>query len=68
MELATGRSCPRPTQEVDTAGKQWVQVTQAVSAGVPIETALDKIMGWDAEDMDEMAAQQQAAFLVGNEQ
>lgn len=55
-------------EEVDTASKQWVQVTQAVSAGVPIETALDKIMGWDAEDMDEMAAQQQAAFLVGNEQ
>ena len=43
-------------------------IPRVVSAGVPIETALDKIMGWDAEDMDEMAAQQQAAFLVGNEQ
>ena len=53
---------------MDTAGKQWVQVTQAVSAGVPIETALEKIMGWEDEDMAAMAAQQQAGFLVGNEQ
>jgi hypothetical protein len=55
-------------EEVDTQGKQWTQVTQAVSAGVPVETALEKIMGWEATDLDDMAAQQQAAFLVGNEQ
>jgi len=55
-------------EEVDTAGKQWVQVTQAVSAGVPIETALEKIMGWDDDDMDAFAAQQQAGFITGNEQ
>ena len=59
---------PSSAEEVDTQGKQWTQVTQAVSAGVPIETALEKIMGWEEDDMAAMAAQQQAGFLLENEQ
>ena len=55
-------------EEVDTQGKQWTQVTQAVSAGVPVETALEKIMGWEDDELTDMAEAQQAAFLVGNEQ
>ena len=56
------------SEKVDTDGKQWVQVGQAVTAGMPLETALREIMGWEDDDLAQMEAQRQAGFLVDNEQ
>ena len=56
------------SEKVDTRGKQWVQVGQAVTAGMPLETALREIMGWENDDMAQMEADRQAGFLVENEQ
>ena len=56
------------SEAVDTRGKQWVQVGQAVTAGVPLETALREIMGWEDDDLAQMDADQKASFLVDNEQ
>ena len=55
-------------EELDAQGKQWTQVQQAVTAGLPLGTALREIMGWEDDDMAAMQADQQAAFLVDNEQ
>ena len=57
-----------PSEAVDTRGKQWVQVGQAVTAGMPLETALREIMGWEDDDLAQMDADQQAGFITDNEQ
>ena len=60
---------PTSTAEaVDTQGKQWVQVGQAVAAGMPLTTALREIMGWEDDDLAAMDADQQAGFITDNEQ
>ena len=56
------------SEKVDTQGKQWVQVGQAVAAGMPLNTALREIMGWEDDDIAEMDADQQAGFITDNEQ
>jgi hypothetical protein len=56
------------SEAVDTRGKQWVQVGQAVTAGMPLNTALREIMGWEDDDFEQMDADQQAGFLVDNAQ
>jgi hypothetical protein len=56
------------TEAVDTQGKQWVQVGQAVTAGMPLNTALREIMGWEDTDIKAMDADQQAGFITDNEQ
>jgi hypothetical protein len=56
------------SEAVDTRGKQWVQVGQAVTAGMPLNTALREIMGWEDDDLAAMEADQQAGFITENEQ
>lgn len=56
------------SEKVDTQGKQWVQVGQAVAAGMPLNTALREIMGWEDDDIAQMDADQQAGFITDNEQ
>lgn len=56
------------SEEVDTQGKQWVQVGQAVTAGMPLDTALRSIMGWEDDDIAMMQADMQAGFITDNEQ
>ena len=55
-------------EAVDTRGKQWVQVGQAVQAGVPLETALREIMGWEQDDFEQMDKDTQAGFITENQQ
>ena len=56
------------SEAVDTRGKQWDQVTKAVTAGMPLETALREIMGWEDDDLAQMDKDQQAGFITDNEQ
>jgi len=56
------------SEKVSTQGKQWVQVGQAVAAGMPLNTALREIMGWEDDDIAQMDADQQAGFITDNEQ
>lgn len=53
---------PRGEDEALAEGVQtWQIITAAVTAGVPLETALVKLAGWSEEDMTKLATQKAAA-------
>jgi hypothetical protein len=56
------------SEAVDTRGKQWVQVGQAVTAGMPLNTALREIMGWEQDDFEAMDKDTQDGFITDNAQ
>lgn len=56
------------SEKVDTQGKQWVQVGQAVTAGTPLETAERAILGWGKEEFAQQEADRHAGFITDNEQ
>ena len=56
------------SEKVDTDGKQWVQVGQAVAAGMPLNTALREIMGWEDDDFERMDKDTQDGFITDNQQ
>ena len=60
---------PTSTSEaVDTRGKQGDQVKKAVTASVPVNTALREIMGWEDDDLAQMVADQYDRLITGKAQ
>lgn len=45
----------------------WNVVTQAVTAGVPLETALREVAGWTDEQLREMGTARMAAIALEQE-
>ncbi len=55
-------------EELAEEAQRWTMAQQAIAAGVPVDTAVREIVGWDESQMAAMAADQQAEFVTDNEQ